>query len=256
MGIPDFWIKLIKELPDEDWNMWDLWSMLSNRRYDERTLAYAESHDQALVGDQTLAFRLMGAEMYTEMSKLSHSLVVDRGMALHKMIRLITASAAGDGYLNFMGNEFGHPEWIDFPREGNDWTYHYARRQWSLSEQEHLRYHFLLDFDRAMLELLQKGSVLEDKFLRQIHVHNEDMVLAFMRAELLFVFNFHPIKSYAGYGLTLPDAASYRIVLNSDDSVYGGFDRHSRETEHFTMEGNRLQLYLTNRTAMVLKKLT
>jgi 1,4-alpha-glucan branching enzyme len=254
MGIPDFWIKLIKEQKDEDWNMWDLWSMLSNRRYDERTMAYAESHDQALVGDQTLAFRLMGAEMYTGMSKFSHSLVIDRGMALHKMIRLITASAAGDAYLNFMGNEFGHPEWIDFPREGNGWSYHYARRQWSLSEQEHLRYQSLLDFDRAMLAVLQQDKVLEDTFLRQIHLHNEDKILAFMRGGLLFVFNFHPEKSYSDYGLMLPGPGSYRMVLNSDDEEFGGFARHARETEHFTLEGNRIQLYLTNRTAMVLRK--
>jgi len=254
MGIPDFWIKIIKEQKDEDWNMWDLWSMLSNRRYDERTMAYAESHDQALVGDQTLAFRLMGAEMYTGMSKFSHSLVIDRGMALHKMIRLITAAAAGDAYLNFMGNEFGHPEWIDFPREGNGWSYHYARRQWSLSEQDHLRYQALLEFDRAMVMLLRDEKVLEDTFLKQIHIHNEDKILAFMRGGLLFVYNFHPDKSYSGYGLTLPGPGSYRMLLNSDDEEFGGFGRHARSTEHFTLEENRIQLYLTNRTAMVLRK--
>lgn len=253
MGIPDFWIKIIKEQKDEDWNMWDLWSMLSNRRYDERTMAYAESHDQALVGDQTLAFRLMGAEMYTGMSKFSHNLVIDRGIALHKMIRLITASAAGDGYLNFMGNEFGHPEWIDFPREGNGWSYQYARRQWSLSEQDHLRYQALLDFDRAMMMLLQQEKVLEDTFLKEIHIHNEDKILAFLRGGLLFVFNFHPEKSYSGYGLRLPGPGSFRMLLNSDDEEFGGFGRHDRMTEHFTLDENRIHLYLTSRTAMVLK---
>ena len=253
MGIPDFWIKIIKEQPDEAWSMNDLWSMLTNRRYDERTIAYAESHDQALVGDQTLAFRLMGSEMYHSMSRQSHSLIVDRGMALHKMIRLITASAAGDVYLNFMGNEFGHPEWIDFPREGNGWSFHYARRQWSLAQEDHLRYRFLLDFDQAMLELLQGKKVLEDKFLKEIHIHNEDKVLAFMRAGLLFVFNFHPVKSHSDYVLHMPEPGSFREILNSDDGHFGGFERHRAGLEHFTMTDHRLSLYLTHRTAMVLE---
>ena len=255
MGIPDFWIKIIKEQPDEDWNMDELWSMLSNRRYDERTMAYAESHDQALVGDQTLAFRLMGAEMYTGMSKFSHSLIIDRGMALHKMIRLVTASAAGDAYLNFMGNEFGHPEWIDFPREGNDWSYHYARRQWSLAEQDHLRYHFLLDFDAAMLSLLKEEKVLEDKYLRQIHLHNDEKVLAYQRGSLLFVFNFHPVKSFPGYALKLPSPGEWELILSSDDEDFGGFGRQQRRSRHFTVADQQLQLYLTNRTALVLKHL-
>ena len=254
MGIPDFWIKILKEQADENWNMHDLWSMLTNRRYDEGTIAYAESHDQALVGDKTLAFRLMDAEMYTGMSKFSHSLQIDRGMALHKMIRLITASAGGDCYLNFMGNEFGHPEWIDFPREGNGWSYHYARRQWSLAEQEHLRYHFLLDFDRAMIDLLRTNKVLKDKYLELIHLHDGDKVLAYRRAGFLFVFNFHPVNSYTGYGLTMPEPGSWEMLMNSDEEEFGGFGRHQGRQEFFTLDGNRIELYLTNRTALVLRR--
>lgn len=254
MGIPDFWIKIIKEQADENWSMQDLWSMLTNRRYDEGTIAYAESHDQALVGDKTIAFRLMDAEMYTGMSKFSNNLLIDRGMALHKMIRLITASAGGDGYLNFMGNEFGHPEWIDFPREGNGWSYHYARRQWSLAEQDHLRYHYLLDFDKAMLELLKGDKILKDKYLERIHLHDEDKILAYRRAGFLFVFNFHPEKSFVDYGITLSSPGSWKIVLNSDDEEFGGFGRHKKEQEFFTIDDNQVKLYLTSRTALVLKK--
>jgi 1,4-alpha-glucan branching enzyme len=255
MGIPDYWIKIIKEQADENWSMQDLWSMLTNRRYQEGTIAYAESHDQALVGDKTLAFRLMDAEMYTGMSKLSHSLIIDRGIALHKLIRLITSAAAGDGYLNFMGNEFGHPEWIDFPREGNNWSYHYARRQWSLAEQDHLRYHFLLDFDHEMLQLLKGQKVLTHKYAELIHLHEEDKVLAFMRGKLFFVFNFHPQNSYRDYGLKLPFAASWSVLMNSDDAAFGGFDRNRKEQEIRSLENHQIRLYLTNRTAMVLKPL-
>lgn len=252
MGIPDFWIKIIKEQADEAWNMYDLWSMLTNRRYDEKTIAYAESHDQALVGDQTIAFRLMGAEMYGYMSKLTESFLIDRGIALHKMIRLVTAAAGGDGYLNFMGNEFGHPEWIDFPRAGNDWSYQYARRQWSLAKTEHLKYHYLLDFDLEMLALLHGNDILGDKFAREIHIDNQNKVLIFMRKGYLFVFNFHPEKSIFDYTFNLPEPGSFKVILNSDDTRFGGFSRQEESTEHFTFDENKLSLYLTSRTAMVL----
>ena len=252
MGIPDFWIKIIKEQSDEAWNMYDLWSMLTNRRYDEKTVAYSESHDQALVGDQTLAFRLMGAEMYGYMSTQTESFIIDRGIALHKMIRLVTASAGGDAYLNFMGNEFGHPEWIDFPRAGNEWSYQYARRQWSLSEEGHLRYQFLLDFDREMIKLLREYKVLEDSFSKELYIDNQNKILIFMRQDLIFVFNFHPEKSIFDYTFHLPAAGSYKVILNSDDAAFGGFSRHEANTEHFTYDDNKIGLYITSRTAMVL----
>ena len=252
MGIPDFWIKVIKEQTDEAWNMYDLWNMLTNRRYDEKTIAYSESHDQALVGDQTLAFRLMGTEMYGYMSKQTDNFLIDRGIALHKMIRLVTAAAGGDGYLNFMGNEFGHPEWIDFPREGNDWSYQYARRQWTLADEGHLKYHYLLDFDRAMIRLLESRNVLADKFAKEIYVDNQNKILIFLRQGLLFVFNFHPDKSIFDYQIQLPKPGSYKVILNSDSEEFGGFSRSEPDTEHFTQENNKLSLYLTSRTAMVL----
>lgn len=252
MGIPDFWIKIIKEQADEAWNMYDLWSMLTNRRYDEKTIAYSESHDQALVGDQTIAFRLMGVEMYGYMSKSLDNFLIDRGIALHKMIRAVTASAGGDGYLNFMGNEFGHPEWIDFPREGNGWSYQYARRQWTLAEEGHLKYHYLLDFDRDLLDALKRYEVLSDPFAKEIHIDNQNKVLIFMRNQLLFIFNFHPERSLFDYTFHLPEPGSFKVILNSDDEKYGGFKRQESQLEHFTQDNSKLSLYLTSRTAMVL----
>ena len=164
MAIPDFWIKLLKDIPDEEWDLEEMWSVMTSRLPGVKTIAYAESHDQALVGDKTIAFRLMDKEMYFAMNRASESLVVERGMALHKMIRLMTISTGGDGYLNFMGNEFGHPEWIDFPREGNDWSYAHARRQWSLADNGFLRYSFLGDFDKAMLRLVKRYKVLQSGY--------------------------------------------------------------------------------------------
>ena len=155
MGIPDFWIKLLKEYRDEDWNIWEMWHVLNDRLPHVKTVAYAESHDQALVGDKTLAFRLMDKEMYWHMQNDDQDIIIERGIALHKMIRLFTISLGGQAYMNFMGNEFGHPEWIDFPREGNNWSYKYCRRQWSLVDDPNLKYQCLAAFDKAMINIIK-----------------------------------------------------------------------------------------------------
>jgi 1,4-alpha-glucan branching enzyme len=259
MGIPDYWIKLTKDIRDEDWPMSGLWYELNNRRHDERTISYAESHDQALVGDKTVIFRLIDAAMYEHMGVDDGNMAVARGVALHKMIRLITLATAGSGYLNFMGNEFGHPEWIDFPRSGNNWSYHYARRQWHLVDDPHLRYRQLALFDRDMIALARKQRVLGSPAVRLIWEHNDDKILIFERAGLLWAFNFHPTRSYVDY--QFPAAAGrYRIVLDSDDSRYGGFDRVERTRAHAALApvpphlaSHRLSLYLPTRTALVLK---
>lgn len=90
MSVPDMWIKLLKHSRDEEWVMSDIVHTLTNRRWQEKTIAYCESHDQALVGDKTIAFWLMDKEMYDFMSDLSpRTAIIDRGLALHKMIRLV-----------------------------------------------------------------------------------------------------------------------------------------------------------------------
>ena len=257
MGVPDYWIKLIKEQRDEDWSMGGLWYELNNRRHDEKTISYAESHDQALVGDQTLIFRLIGKEMYDFMAADHRDLKVDRGIALHKMIRLITLATAGHGYLTFMGNEFGHPEWIDFPREGNNWSYHYARRQWHLADDPNLKYRQLDQFDKAMIALAKKKALLASDPPRQLWEHNDDKVLIFRRADLILAFNFHPVASFNDYQFGAPPGR-YRIVLNSDDTRFGGHGRVNNALPHSTLPPthpdhppHRLSLYLPTRTALV-----
>ncbi|MCL2682779.1 MAG: alpha-amylase family glycosyl hydrolase [Bacteroidales bacterium] len=255
MGVADYWIKLIKEKLDEQWHVGDLYHELTNKRTDEKTISYAESHDQAMVGDKTIIFRLLDKDMYTSMSVLTPSLLVDRGIALHKIIRLISLATAGNGYLNFMGNEFGHPEWIDFPREGNGWSYHYARRQWSLSDDQLLKYHFLNDFDKAMIHLVKQHHIFE--FQPFAIVQNTlDQTLIFKRGELVFVFNFNPETSFADYGFQI-DEGSYKILLCSDDTQFGGQNRVDTNLEYFTHRENgkaMLKLYVPNRVGMVLKK--
>ncbi len=260
MGIPDFWIKYLKDVPDEQWSMGEMWKVLNDRLYYVKTVTYCESHDQALVGDKTIAFRLMDKEMYYNMQSSDENLVVERGIALHKMIRLMTISLGGQAYLNFMGNEFGHPEWIDFPREGNDWSYKHARRQWSLMDNPILKYHYLSDFDRAMLKITKDAQLLSTLFANQIYCDENNKCLVYERAGLIFLFNFHTHNSIPGYEFAVPEPGKYKIVLNTDHVNFGGHGRINEEmlyTTRFDEESstNRLSIYLTNRTAIVLKKM-
>ncbi|XP_036610057.1 1,4-alpha-glucan-branching enzyme [Trichosurus vulpecula] len=260
MAIPDKWIQILKEFKDEDWNMGNIVYTLTNRRYLEKCIAYAESHDQALVGDKTLAFWLMDAEMYTNMSVLSPlTLVIDRGIQLHKMIRLITHALGGEGYLNFMGNEFGHPEWLDFPRKGNNESYHYARRQFHLSDDELLRYKFLSNFDRDMNKLEERFGWLSAPQAFVSEKHEENKIIAFERGNLLFLFNFHPEKSFTDYRVGTASTGKFKIVLDTDEEKYGGHQRVDHNTdfisESFGHNGRpcSLLVYIPSRVGLVLQ---
>ena len=228
MGQPDMWIKLIKETRDEDWDMWRIWGELTSRRPKEKNVGYAESHDQALVGDKTLIFRLCDSKMYTDMAKGNNDPIIDRGIALHKMIRLITATAGGEGYLNFMGNEFGHPEWIDFPREGNGWSHFYCRRQWSLADSPFLKYGYLNCFDGAMISLVNDADLLS-KNTRSLYIDKEKQVLVYERGGYIFAFNFSPVNSYDGYRIPVFTRGKYQAVLTTDDIPFGGYGRVSTD---------------------------
>ncbi|MDE6300257.1 MAG: alpha amylase C-terminal domain-containing protein [Muribaculaceae bacterium] len=261
MGIPDYWIKTLKEKKDEDWHPTSIFWELTNRRADEKTISYVESHDQALVGDKTVIFRLIDKEMYWHMTVGDNNMTVARGMALHKMIRLVTLASINGGYLNFMGNEFGHPEWIDFPREGNGWSYKYARRQWDLVDREDLQYKFLNAFDNAMIETVSRCYNFQALPIRKLWEKDDDQVLAFMRGDLVFVFNFNPSKSFTGYGILTPGGV-YSTVLSTDNPAFGGYGNVDESVEHFTIPDalyspagvEWLKLYLPARSAMVLRK--
>lgn len=261
MGIPDYWIRILKEVRDEDWKMGELYHTLTNRRPGEKHVAYAESHDQAIVGDKTIAFWLMDADMYWLMSKMvMGNLKIERGMALHKMIRLITFALGGEGYLNFMGNEFGHPEWIDFPREGNNYSYKYARRQWSLTDDAILRYRDLAAFDRDMQTLDQRYGLLGESPVEAIHIDEGDKLIACRRGPIVFVFNFHPAQSYTDYRIGVPEPSDYKVILNTDDFWYGGHGNvptgqvYPRQDYPLHNRDHSIQLYIPTRTAQVLVK--
>lgn len=251
MGIPDHWIKLIKEKRDEDWDLDDIWWALTNRPEHEKVVGYAESHDQALVGDQTIAFRLMGPSMYTDMATHIPSMVVDRGMALHKIIRLLTLSLGGEGYLNFMGNEWGHPEWIDFPRVGNNWSYLYARRQWSLAQSDWLRYKFLGAWDHAMTRLATEYHLLGGAKPTLISVDRERQIMSYTKGPILFVVSLHPSHSSSDYAVPAPHGVAHKLILSSDDAAFGGFERQPGGGTYFPNAEGELMLYVPNRTMLV-----
>ncbi len=261
MNIPDYWIKTIKERRDEEWKPSSIFWEVKDRRADEKTISYCESHDQALVGDKTIIFRLIDADMYWHFKHGDETNLVNRGIALHKMIRLVTAATMNGGYLNFMGNEFGHPEWIDFPREGNGWSYKYARRQWNLVDNQDLDYHYLGDFDRAMLEVIKSERKFNLTPVQEIWHNDGDQILAFERGDILFVFNFSPTRSFADYGF-LVKKGEYHVVLNTDAKAFGGNGLADDSVIHFTnfdplyeADGKEwLKLYVPARSAVVLKK--
>lgn len=255
MGVPDYWIKLLKHSRDEDWNMWDIWSMLVGRRPQEKNIGYAESHDQSLVGDKTIAFWLMDKEMYWHMAKDDENMVIARGIALHKLIRLLTASLAGEGYLNFIGNEFGHPEWVDFPREGNQWSYKYARRQWHLVDDPKLKYQQLAAFDRDMLKLLQDFKVLGAWDLKHLWGDQDNKILAYRKGGLIFVFSFNPDRSFREYFLPVENQGRYRLIFSSDERAYGGYENIPMDHDYLTNPEGKLNLYIPCRTVQVLKKI-
>ena len=261
MGEPDYWIKLLKDTRDEDWNMNALWHEMTTRRPQEKVIGYCESHDQALVGDKTIIFRMADAEMYTGMMKEYHSITMDRAIELHKIIRLYTMSLGGNGYLNFMGNEFGHPEWIDFPREGNGWSYKYCRRQWSLVDDKRLKYEWLNDFDKAMINLAKDRKLLNDPYAVSLWIDQERKIITFSRGKLLFVFNFHNSYSEQRFFLhahTTGEGA-YRVILSTDEDRFGGPGLIDHDFEYHTayVEGRGLgfDVYSPCRTAMVLERI-
>lgn len=263
MFLPDLWIKMLKEVPDEDWQMGHLTHSLTNRRWKEKCVAYCESHDQAIVGDKTISQWLFNEEIYTGMARNSQSLRVDRGVALHKMIRLLTQSLGGEAYLNFMGNEFGHPEWIDFPRPENNFSYNYCRRQWSLAEEPSLRYSQLYAFDKHMNAVEHKFQTIVAQHQYITLAHETDKVIIFEKGSLLFVFNFHPSNSYEAYKVGTSWDLDHKILYDSDRSEFGGFDRltpardqiYQRHNEPHCNRPYHLLLYVPSRTAIVLQPL-
>ena len=253
MGAPDLWIKTLKEKNDEDWDLGQLAYTLSSHRSEEKVINYAESHDQALVGDKTLIFRLIDKNMYWHMDKIDPDLTVERGVALHKLIHLMTAGLHGGGYLNFMGNEFGHPEWIDFPREGNNWSFKHARRQWNLRDNGFLKYQWLGDFDAALMKIIRQ---IDNPNVHHLTVRQYDHTVSFMHGDFLFVINFSPDKSHSDYAVPA-EAGSYKLALSSDDKNFGGQERIDHNSRFFTSpadNSHNLKVYLPARTGIILEK--
>lgn len=261
MGVPDLWIRLLKK-NDHDWNMYEIYHELTQRRPYEKKVAYAESHDQALVGDKTLFFRMTDAEIYWHMQKQDDNFIIARAMALHKMIRLVTITSGSDGYLNFIGNEFGHPEWVDFPRLENNWSYHYCRRQWNLLDDENLKYQYLNHFDKEMLKLVRKGQLLGPSGLQLLWIDQDRKLIAYRKSNYIFLFNFHPENSYESFQLPIHEEGTYRVIFSTDRPEFGGFNRIDEDYLYKSMElaqadySNGVTIYTPSRTALVLKRVT
>ncbi|MEQ8153503.1 MAG: alpha-amylase family glycosyl hydrolase [Clostridiaceae bacterium] len=260
MGIPDFWINTLSKQSDENWSMWKMWHELTSGRPEEKRVVYAESHDQALVGDKTIIFHLADKEMYWHMSENDDSLIIDRAIALHKLIRFSTITLGGDGYLNFMGNEFGHPEWIDFPREGNGWSYKYARRQWSLADADYLKYKYLYKFDRDMISLVKNHKLLGEAS-HSLWIDDYNKIIAYKKNGLIFLLNFNPSNSFAEFALPTHEDGEYKVIFSTDDESFGGKNRINKEVVYTTRklhdhnDSAGIVIYSPSRTGLVLQKI-
>ena len=259
MGVTETWTHLVARTRDEDWSMGGLWHALTDHRADERAIGYAECHDQAMVGGKTLFFEMAGADIYDKMDVQSSSLAIDRAVALHKTIRLATLATADAGYLAFMGNEFGHPEWIDFPREGNGGSYEHARRQWSLRDDPGLRFKGLGDFDAAMTTLF--GQTLAGMEPRLLAADELGKVLAFLRGEWLVILNFHSTESHADYVVHVPPGA-YELALDTDRVEFGGQGRVAPGQRYVPLletvgdeQVPSIRVYVPARCGLVLRRL-
>ena len=262
MGEPDFWFHLAEKVPDEDWSMHGIYYALTDKRREEKVVSYVESHDQALVGGKTFFFQLVDEAVYFGMRKDQQNMAIDRGIALHKMARLATFALNGGAYLNFMGNEFGHPEWIDFPREGNGFSFSHARRQWSLRDDESLRFKALGDWDEAMLKCVSGTECFGGQPI-PLARNDPDHVMAFYRGGFVFAFNFDPSRSYSDYGILVPPGGMYRLLLDSDEVRFGGQGRIAAGQEFWTSNVvaddeivQQIKIYLPARTALILKRVT
>lgn len=260
MGIAPFWIENLKT-PDEYWDLNAMWFELTTKRPGEKRISYVESHDQALVGDKTLIHQLADSELYWHMEKDDSNLFIERAMALHKLIRFITLTTATDGYLNFIGNEFGHPEWIDFPSADNNWSFKYAKRQWHLVDDKNLKYQYLNKFDKDMIKFAKKHKLLLDKTADLLSIDQDRKLLSYQVDDLIFLFNFHPVNSYDGLETPIYEKGDYQVVFNSDRKKYGGLDRISEAHVYSTEElfGSEfdygIKIYSPCRTLLVLKKI-
>lgn len=106
-----------------------------------------------------------------------------------------------------------------------------------------------------MIQLIKNNGILLAPFAEQVHADPKNKVLVFLRGELIFAFSFHPEFSIPDYQFRAPVMGQYQLVLNSDDQEFGGFGRIDSSNTYFTDQNQQLSIYMTNRTAMVFKRI-
>jgi 1,4-alpha-glucan branching enzyme len=249
MGIPDYWEKCIESPRD----MGSLWYETTNHRPYDRTVSYVECHDQCINGHDAMIWRLIGKDMYDYMAVFTDNWNTSRGLAFYRLMRLVTLCTADAGYLNFMGDEFGHPEWLDDESR--------AHRQWHLAGRADLKYAGLAAWDRAQMTLV--AGRLPDFQQQPLFrfIHEDDRILAFERGRLLFVFNFHELQAKTNL-LFAVTPGKYVERLSSDETAFAGKGNLCvgvPPVEHFTRvldhrHEQDVSLYLPPMTALVLHR--
>lgn len=249
MGIPDYWEKFIKKPQD----LGSMWYEMNNHRPYDHTISYVECHDQCINGHDAMIWRLLGDDMYNAMLMETETWKVSRGLAFYRLMRLITLATADKGYLNFMGNEFGHPEWLDAEE--------HAHRQWRLAEDTSLKYACLNAWDQAQMQLVSDNieSFKTPAMFR--YIHEDKRLLAFERGALLFVFNFNETQAFSDLCFAVTPG-KYLEILSSDERRFAGHDNlriTEPPLEHFTQPCfdpnlGDITLYIPPMIVLVLKR--
>ncbi|KAH7682202.1 1,4-alpha-glucan branching enzyme protein [Dioscorea alata] len=222
LSVTDLWLWLLQDVPDQAWSMSKIVNVLVNSQSsNRRMLVYCENHNQSISGGRSFAEILFGNNNQNFIGLEDFEF---RGSSLHKMIRLISFSIGGSAYLNFMGNEFGHPNRVEFPMESNNYSFAFANRKWDLLKDKGLHMG-LFNFDKEMMKLDEKEQILSRNPSTVHHVDDSKMV-----------------------------------ILNTDDVSFGGrgviqSDQNLKKTCSKRTDGyrNSLELTLPSRSAQVYK---
>lgn len=150
-------------------------------------------------------------------------IIVDR-LNLLKTIKVITMVLGGEGYLNFIGNEFNHPEWVEFPSKENEWSFERCRRYWDLISKDHGSYYiFLLNFEKKILKIVSElsfgGRHWLDLLERVPNEENSNLLIVKIGSSLKVVIN--TSQDLSSYKRSKIDDRKYELILYSGGNEYG-----------------------------------
>ena len=253
MGLPDFFESVAKDVMDDGISPSRIWHALVSRRFDERHIGYVESHDQAIVGGQSLIFRLLGPKMYTDMHAETQSHDVHLAVAVVNVAKSIVFFLGGEAWMSFIGNEFGHPDWVEFPTPDNDDCFEYAYRKWYLATDSALMYEKMAAFDRDLMHQRKIAVTWDESYMTAPLLDDNRKLSVFHRDRVVLVCNTTTDVSYEDVWVPVPEQGNYRVILSTEEHRYGGYGRVNENMQYATIavDGNAyIRLYVPSMSAI------